>query len=1032
MPFVKRNEARNPAIASEVQKLFIGRTNELHFFTRHILQPEDPAYNIVSIYGDGGVGKSTLMQRIIEEINSSTYKPYCVIAGVDERHATAFNVLKEFAEQLHLRHEFKRARGEYTDALRRLHDEQETAQDVVMAHASDFAGAAVEGIPVVGPVIREGVKLAARQAIKGYQNNKVRGLVERLEDPINDLTKAFVTELNHLVDAAGNFGSKRHRRILLFFDTFEQIAPEIVPWLLDHFLTSEISSNIVLVISGRTSLENSVPEMRKRWLPYIDNDVMHTISLNSFTEAETRSYLEQRGIVDPASVTKIWHLSHGLPLYLSLLTSSPEREVDPTADVVANFLLWIPERDEIKRRLVLDGALFSRPFNLDDLAAFHYIPEKERAGFYDWLIKQPFIRQGTQDGRYSYHELVEELFCRHLFQRSPIDCYATRTALANYYQHCLEYLQGQGGQDVYRQDEWLALLLALAQQFFFLPDMGSHFSALEWLLQAADVSGQGEEIKRFLRDIAQQPFHGQLSDDAQQCASILLRYLETEPQSEAFIDTANALIEKVEQAALFSASVLAHLYGNRGVALRNTYHHLQALADLNRAITLDPSYAWAYGQRGIVYDRLKQFEEALTDFQRALELNDTYDWVFVARGDVYRRLKNDQLAIDNFNRALALDPDYAQAYAGRGRAYRFLAQYEQSIADFNKAIELDPAMAWAYGRRGELYRILKQYPRAVADFIHAIELEPGYFWAYAQLGEVYRHLKQYEQALEAHTSAIILNPEYAWAYASRGLVYALLSNYRKAIVDYDRAIALNSKYTWAYSQRGKAYKQHKKYSKALEDFDRALALSPNDHWIYSHRGLCFVALHEYQQALADIDRALALNPNYARGYAHRGSVYLWLGDLENALANYQRNCELDPRDIRSRWTCIWLVMCRERDDEQFIKDLQALMLIDPSHAVAYVCRGVIYWLQGDYTRASSELQEAQKLQPSLWDAPFWLGMTQAAQGDAACLHAWKQALKKGMAPVLLAPLHWLEQLQAAMYQQCARPLLERGTTHKKH
>src|SRR6266568_5281134 len=224
----------------------------------------------------------------------------------------------------------------------------------------------------------------------------------------------------------------KDRRVILFFDTFEQLAATAVPWLLDYFLQATVSSNVVLVIAGRDSLDHALPDETKRWLPYQDNETIYWIPLNSFTQEETRTYLIRRNITDPDRITTIWQLSQGLPLYLSLLTSNLHGKVDPTADVVANFLRWIPEREQIKRQLALDASLFSRPFNQDDLAAFPYLPKNELPSLYRWIVAQPFVQ--PQEGRYSYHDLARELFRRHLFQRSKKGYYATRRTLAKHYQ----------------------------------------------------------------------------------------------------------------------------------------------------------------------------------------------------------------------------------------------------------------------------------------------------------------------------------------------------------------------------------------------------------------------------------------------------------------------------------------------------------------------------------------------------------------------------------------------------------------------
>src|SRR5690348_2540379 len=108
MPFIKKTSAKDAPRTTEGSKIFIGRTEELHFFREHILKPEDPAYNIVSISGQGGVGKSTLLIRFIEDTQASDFKDTCLSALVNERQATATDVMETFAAQLHLAGDFER------------------------------------------------------------------------------------------------------------------------------------------------------------------------------------------------------------------------------------------------------------------------------------------------------------------------------------------------------------------------------------------------------------------------------------------------------------------------------------------------------------------------------------------------------------------------------------------------------------------------------------------------------------------------------------------------------------------------------------------------------------------------------------------------------------------------------------------------------------------------------------------------------------------------------------------------------------
>jgi len=67
--------------------------------------------------------------------------------------------------------------------------------------------------------------------------------------------------------------------------------------------------------------------------------------------------------------------------------------------------------------------------------------------------------------------------------------------------------------------------------------------------------------------------------------------------------------------------------------------HDEALADLNRAIELDPNQTRAIADRGETYRITGRYDEALADFNRAIELDSDYAWAIGSRGHTYRMMK---------------------------------------------------------------------------------------------------------------------------------------------------------------------------------------------------------------------------------------------------------------------------------------------------------------------------------------------------------------------------------------------------------
>ncbi len=1005
MPFVKKNDSRGSQSPTDARNLFIGRTGELLFFVQNILKPAEPTHNILSISGQGGVGKSTLLARFIDETHTAAFHDSCLAALVDERHATPINMMEHFTQQLQIMGTFVQALKRYKEAIRLLQAEQETMQDTMWRSAPDFAGAAVEGVPLAGPLLREGVKVTTRHLLDKYHTAQIRRGAG--EDPVAELTRAFVAELNRYTETQVTLGTKqgkRQKRIILFFDTFEQLAEQMVPWLLDHFLEADVSGRVVLVVAGRDPLEHATPHTVKRWLPLYENNTIYSMSLGSFTEDETHAYLAERSVSDPERMRTIWQLSQGLPLYLGLLTANPLGKVDPMKDVVENFLRWIPEQEQVKRRLALDGALFSKPFNLDDIEAFPYVSEQDRPMLYRWLFEQPFVRSNTQDGRYVYHDLAKELFSRHLYHRSKKEYYTTRRALSEHYQRLLEEVHMAGGQGVDGTDERLDLTIAVAQQLFLLPDEVSHFKATILILKANDYLEDMEqtgEIIKFLHELSKEHSTNLAIPGARQIAKQLLHYVEAEVGSQERMVAITVLLEKAVHVPSFPPELLASLYSFQGFVYGALKNQQQAIAVFERALQLDPRCAKAYKGRGWAYLSLTQYQQAKTDFDRAL----------------------------------TLDPNEGAAYNGRGIIYRAFKEHHQAKADFDRLIKLHPKLAWGYVQHGRTCTDLKEYQEAIADFERALELDPYNTFAYRGLRQVYLEIKEHQQAASILDRLREINPESPKAYTERGWKYWDLEEYRQAIADFNHALELDPSRVLAYQGRGWAYWKLKEYQRAITDFYRILDLNPNYTSAYNFLGSIYREHKEYQRAIANFSRMIEIKPNFYGAYFQRGHTYLFLKNIRQAMLDFTRSWELNSTNLRGRWMTEWSGMCQERHDTIPPERLEAIAAIDPRHATAHVCQGVAWWLRGHLEEAMAELEQATLLDPNQWDPDpyfqqwdpyFWKGMICASlRRDEEAIAAIEKSLELGLPPVLLAPLRWLEPERPDFYEKFVIPLLAR-------
>lgn len=160
-------------------------------------------------------------------------------------------------------------------------------------------------------------------------------------------------------------------------------------------------------------------------------------------------------------------------------------------------------------------------------------------------------------------------------------------------------------------------------------------------------------------------------------------------------------------------------YRNRGHVYFDIGEKEKAIADLNMAVKLNPSYQNIY-ERGHMFGSIGKHDKALADFNKLVEMDPNDFNSYYSRG--YEYLENNifHKAILDFNQLVKLHPQDSLAYNSRGYAYGCAGQYIKSIADFNSAIDLgDP---YSYVERAEIYAKLGKKQKTITDYKEFLRL----------------------------------------------------------------------------------------------------------------------------------------------------------------------------------------------------------------------------------------------------------------------------------------------------------------------
>ncbi|MDY0745637.1 aspartyl protease family protein [Paucibacter sp. R3-3] len=218
----------------------------------------------------------------------------------------------------------------------------------------------------------------------------------------------------------------------------------------------------------------------------------------------------------------------------------------------------------------------------------------------------------------------------------------------------------------------------------------------------------------------------------------------------------------------------ADAYARRGAGAASRHDYRAALADLDRALEMEPGNAAVLVQRGEVHEALHQGPEAIADYESALKLVPTQPDALLRRAwfrESQRNRDGALLDIEALDRLLPPQAhqrlQLARLYERMGLQDRVIPQLDQWIAARDQDIEMAGALNSRCWARMLLNTGLDQ---ALKDCDKAIDFEPdnasfrdSRAWVRLRRGELNKALSDFDHALK-------VKDDLAWARYGRGLV----------------------------------------------------------------------------------------------------------------------------------------------------------------------------------------------------------------------------------------------------------------------
>jgi tetratricopeptide (TPR) repeat protein/S1-C subfamily serine protease len=370
---------------------------------------------------------------------------------------------------------------------------------------------------------------------------------------------------------------------------------------------------------------------------------------------------------------------------------------------------------------------------------------------------------------------------------------------------------------------------------------------------------------------------------------------------------------------LISIDRAAYVYNIRATIKVRLGDPKGAIADLDRAININPKYPETYLSRGLLKSEFGDLKGAMADIDRAININPNYLEGYITRSIINVKLNNFKSVVADSTKVINTNNTKGGffqsissnnvgisilAYTLRSKANIELKNFKGAIADSNRTIELinttsgnrelSNALPVAFLFRG-LGKVGSQDLNAgIIDINNAANLarQQGQTQLYQEITDLLNLLKP----LASYDKAIALTPKQASLYVDRGnFKNERLNNAEAAIADYDKAIAIDPKYAIAYSVRGTLKYQNLNDPRgAIIDLNKSIELDSKFINSYYNRGDLYYSLDNKKAAIADFQRAIALDKSGVIGSISQGIIYLEQGLLPQAIASFDRSTKINP------------------------------------------------------------------------------------------------------------------------------------------
>jgi tetratricopeptide (TPR) repeat protein len=369
-------------------------------------------------------------------------------------------------------------------------------------------------------------------------------------------------------------------------------------------------------------------------------------------------------------------------------------------------------------------------------------------------------------------------------------------------------------------------------------------------------------------------------------------------------------------------------YLTRGVMYLEKGDTTLAMADLNKAVEIDPYYAPCYGNRAILLYQTGHPNEALADLNEAIRLNTRESGYYINRGLVRYEMNDLRGAMADYDQVIAMDSHNLIARFNRGLLRFQVGDNNRAIEDFDVVIEHEPDNYMAYYNRALINMEVGEFVNAVLDFNIVLEEYPNFVPGYFSRSEAKRKLNDAAGADRDYWTALSLEEknnrdETAQDRTGQGqseeektrqksdknidkfnrlVVYdkeeeqkrKYNSEIRGRVQDRNVRIDLEPSFVLTYYEKGDRFGEKVYYDKSLESFNARKILTWQLLITNQEAALTEEQIAAHFASINDYSAKIEREPDNADYYFGRALDFMLVQDFSEAIRSFDRTIELNP------------------------------------------------------------------------------------------------------------------------------------------